>query len=349
MRSFLFGAPGSGGLDLASINIQRGRDLGVASYNDLREAMGLERAQNFADITPDAALAAELEALYGDVDHVDAWVGGLAEPPYGDGMVGELFSAVIIDQFVRTRDGDPYWSENLSLPQKEIDALWSTTLADVIEHNTDVDFIQDNVMLAYDRIGGSDDHDELVGGDSRDLLLGFLGDDTLDGAGGDDQLEGGDGNDRLVGAEGDDVLNGGDGADVMSGGAGSDLIDGGRGKDVLVLEGAAEDYVIRFADQSFSVEDGRGDVDQVSDVEFVYFEEDGAIFEVRRGELVEIDDPKTAKLVQNDADVVELQGQGMAGGPPVGSPQMTDGGAPPMDFIPIDPPPPPEQDDMRLA
>ncbi|MEQ8652188.1 MAG: peroxidase family protein [Kiloniellales bacterium] len=51
VRSFLFGDPASGGLDLASINIQRGRDLGVASYNDLREALGLARAEDFSDIT----------------------------------------------------------------------------------------------------------------------------------------------------------------------------------------------------------------------------------------------------------------------------------------------------------
>jgi hypothetical protein len=38
-------------LDLGAIDIQRGRDHGIASYNDLREAYGLERKESFMDIT----------------------------------------------------------------------------------------------------------------------------------------------------------------------------------------------------------------------------------------------------------------------------------------------------------
>ena len=223
VRSFLFGDPGDGGLDLASLNIQRGRDMGVASYNDLREALGLDPAHDFSDITSDPLIAGKLAALYGDVDSVDAWIGGLAEDPYGDGMLGELFATVIIDQFVRIRAGDPFWSEGSGLPQSEIDALWGTTLSDVIERNTDIGAMQNNALLAYNRIGGDDGDNTLAGGDGRDLVLGFDGNDSLSGGAGEDQLEGGGGNDTLEGGGGNDFLDGGLGDDTLEGGGGADI------------------------------------------------------------------------------------------------------------------------------
>jgi hypothetical protein len=44
VRNFLFGEPGSGGFDLVSLNIQRGRDHGLPGYNDVREALEIGRA-----------------------------------------------------------------------------------------------------------------------------------------------------------------------------------------------------------------------------------------------------------------------------------------------------------------
>ena len=235
IRSFLFGAPGSGGLDLASLNIQRGRDLGVASYNDLREALGLARAEDFADITSDSDVATQLAEVYGDVDLVDAWIGGLAEDPHADGVIGETFATIIIDQFLRIRDGDPYWSQAGGLPKDEVKDLWGTTLADVIEANTDVDAVQDNAFLSYDRVSGTGADDVLTGSNGRDLLLGLAGDDRLDGGRGDDQLEGGDGADALNGGAGKDILNGGAGNDVLTGGAGKDKFNftGSFGNDTI--------------------------------------------------------------------------------------------------------------------
>ena len=75
VRNFLFGPPGSGGLDLASLNIQRGRDHGLADYNTVRAAYGLPKVTSFAQITSDPQLQAQLKQLYGSVNNIDLWVG----------------------------------------------------------------------------------------------------------------------------------------------------------------------------------------------------------------------------------------------------------------------------------
>lgn len=146
IRNFLFGPPGAGGFDLASLNIQRGRDHGLADYNQVREDMGLQRAETFADITSDVELQAKLEALYGDVDSVDVWVGNLAEDHVRGASVGELGQTVMADQFERIRDGDRFWYQN-TFQGRQLQQIENTTLADVIERNSDVTGLQENVFF----------------------------------------------------------------------------------------------------------------------------------------------------------------------------------------------------------
>ena len=105
VRNFLFGPPGAGGLDLASLNIQRGRDHGLASYNDTREAYGLARAASFSDVSSDPEIAARLEAAYASVDDIDLWVGGLAEDHVADGVGVGLFTGQVELVHARTLVG----------------------------------------------------------------------------------------------------------------------------------------------------------------------------------------------------------------------------------------------------
>ena len=147
VRNFLFGQPGAGGLDLASLNIQRGRDHGVPSYNDVRAAMSLPRVTLFSEITSDSDLADALFDTYGSVDEIDLWVGGLAEDPIGNSQLGALFQAIMVKQFTDLRDGDRFWYER-DLTSDERDRVRNSSLAEIIRDNTDIGSeLQDDVFI----------------------------------------------------------------------------------------------------------------------------------------------------------------------------------------------------------
>ncbi len=135
VRNFLFGQPGNGGFDLASLNIQRGRDHGLSSYNSTRVAYGLAAVTSFAEITSDPAKQAKLASIYASVDEIDLWVGGLTEDKVTNALVGETFYAIIKDQFERLRDGDRFWYER-QFQGRSKKYIENTTLAKIIRRNT---------------------------------------------------------------------------------------------------------------------------------------------------------------------------------------------------------------------
>lgn len=163
VRNFLFGEPGQGGFDLAALNIQRGRDHGLADFNSVRVAYGLAPVESFAAITSDPQRQEALRKAYGviydeeanvyydNVDDIDLWVGGLAEDHVPGALAGKTFHAIITDQFVRLRDGDRFWYQNdlffTSNPDLMIE-VENTKLSDIIRANTKVDDeLQTNVFL----------------------------------------------------------------------------------------------------------------------------------------------------------------------------------------------------------
>lgn len=154
VRNFLFVGPGQGGFDLASLNIQRGRDHGLADYNDTREALGLPRVTSFAQINPDPAVQAALQAVYTSVDDVDLWVGGLAERHTLGSNIGPTFQRIVVDQFTRTRDGDRFWYER-DLSGSDLSYVRDTELSDVIRRNTTMMNLQENVFTFDVTVSGN--------------------------------------------------------------------------------------------------------------------------------------------------------------------------------------------------
>ena len=146
VRNFLFGEPGQGGFDLASLNIQRGRDHGLADYNTVREAYGLPRVTRFDQITSDQTLQSRLAATYGSVNDIDLWIGGLAEDHLPNSSVGITFTRILVEQFARLRDGDRFWYQNV-LPAEVVHEIQDTSLAEIIQRNTHLSSLQENVFF----------------------------------------------------------------------------------------------------------------------------------------------------------------------------------------------------------
>ncbi len=76
-------------LSLGALNIQRGRDHGIPSYNKYRAWCGLNYAYDFEDLTNiPKAIRSELQYLYTSVDDIDLFTGAMSEYAVEDGVVG---------------------------------------------------------------------------------------------------------------------------------------------------------------------------------------------------------------------------------------------------------------------
>lgn len=152
VRNFLFGPPGAGGLDLASININRGRERGLIHFNALREALGLRPYSVFQQLNYSNKNVSQLMlSTYRNINNIDPWVGMLAEQRMPGAIFGETLMAMFNYTFIRMRDGDRFYFENdplLTASEKAL--IRKTTFHDVIMNNTGIKLMQDNVFAAMD-------------------------------------------------------------------------------------------------------------------------------------------------------------------------------------------------------
>ena len=151
LRNLLF-APLPGGdvdeIDLIAIDIQRERDIGLATLNQTRKALGFAPYHSFDELTLDPVLQQNLETVYGSINNVDLFMGGLAESHAPGAIVGPTFQAIIARQFAALRDGDRFFWLNEGFDPQTASMISNTTLGDIIRRNTDSTNVPAHVFVA---------------------------------------------------------------------------------------------------------------------------------------------------------------------------------------------------------
>ncbi len=89
------------GLDLAALNIQRGRDHGLPGYNLYRSICNLTRADDFGDLRREIALPVieRLRRTYDHVDDIDLFTGNVTEN-LGSSMIEHVLLALSVNASV---------------------------------------------------------------------------------------------------------------------------------------------------------------------------------------------------------------------------------------------------------
>ena len=238
LRNFLDVPPVA--MDLAAINIQRGRDLGLGTLNETRAALHLKAYTDFSQITSDATTAAALKAAYGSVDRIDLWTGGLAEDHTAGAMIGQTFGLIIAQQFSNLRAGDRLYYENQGFDARTLNEIKSTTLSDLILRNADTENMQSDAFVYYDRHGGTASGGAAENPDAPQLV---------------------------IGSDGVDTLLGGSKGDILVAAAGQQTMTGGAGADSFVLSTTGTNATITdFRPGSDRIDLSRLDVDSMRDV-----------------------------------------------------------------------------------
>ena len=134
------------GMDLASLNIQRGRDHGLPSYRMFRNfctrKFGL-RGQIENSIT-----RRRLRELYNSEDDIDLWVGGLAETPLPGARIGPTFACIFAITFKGLREGDRFYYENPGVfTPEQLNEIKKASLSRVIcDNGDDIREVQPNAF-----------------------------------------------------------------------------------------------------------------------------------------------------------------------------------------------------------
>ncbi|XP_050399752.1 peroxidase-like protein 3 isoform X2 [Patella vulgata] len=137
----LFEQDKGGPFDLAAFNIQRGRDHGLPSYNAFRK---------LCNLSPIKHLTSPLSDVYGHVDDVDVFAGGMVEKNLAGSELGALFNCILGMQFRDLKFGDSFWYETKDsgrgFTAAQLKAIKKVSLSQILCQVLDLAEIQPNAF-----------------------------------------------------------------------------------------------------------------------------------------------------------------------------------------------------------
>ncbi|XP_066442244.1 peroxidasin homolog [Eleutherodactylus coqui] len=148
----LFSAVHAVSLDLAAMNVQRGRDHGIPPYNDYRVFCNLTSAQDFEDLKDEIKnqdIREKLRSLYGTPKNVDLFPALIVEDLIPGSRLGPTLMCLLVTQFKRLRDGDRFWYNNPGVfTPAQLAQIKQTSLARILCDNGDnIRHVQRDVFL----------------------------------------------------------------------------------------------------------------------------------------------------------------------------------------------------------
>ncbi|XP_065315597.1 chorion peroxidase-like [Gordionus sp. m RMFG-2023] len=171
VRDHLFRLPSEPfGMDLISINLLRGREHGVPSYNTWREFCGMPRFEKWTDMIGmfPAIVFHRLSSIYSHPEDIDLFIGGVSEfSPQrlgnnpSQGLLGPTFACIVGHQFNRFKYGDRFWYENSNISgiinhaftTEQLQEIRKVSLSKVVCDNSDRIFrIPENVFLSSNNL-----------------------------------------------------------------------------------------------------------------------------------------------------------------------------------------------------
>ncbi|CAH8500469.1 unnamed protein product [Schistosoma turkestanicum] len=149
-------------LDLAALNVQRGRDHGLPGYTEYAyKVCGLGNSaypDSFNELKSRISKSYILEGLrrvYGHPGNIDLFTGGILEDLLPNARVGPTFACIIAEQFRKLRSGDRFWYETpgvfSSAQLAEIKRAGSSLSRIICENSDNITKVPENAFIRPNR------------------------------------------------------------------------------------------------------------------------------------------------------------------------------------------------------